>query len=60
MTPATTSETTGAAAGKLVEASVFDVIAAIERDAELPEQTRRHWVCSLGRIAKRGWVVQPR
>jgi len=52
MTPATTSETTGAAAGKLVEASVFDVIAAIERDAELPEQTRRHWVCSLGRIAK--------
>ena len=54
MTPATTSETTttGAAAGKLVEASVFDVIAAIERDAELPEQTRRHWVCSLRQIAK--------
>ena len=35
-----------------MEASVFDVIAAIERDAELPEQTRRHWVCSLRQIAK--------
>ena len=53
MTTATTSEATATgAAAKLVEASFLDVIAAIERDAELPDQTPQHWVCSLRQIAK--------
>ena len=33
------------------------LIAAIEQAAELSEQTRRHWVCSLRQIAK--WLDRP-
>ena len=41
----------------LLEASFADAIAAIEQAAELPEQIRRHWACSLRQIAK--WLDRP-
>ena len=47
MTPTTT----------LLEPSFVDLIAAIEQAAELSEQRRRHWVCSLRQIAK--WLDRP-
>jgi Phage integrase family len=37
----------------LLEPSIADSITAIEQAVELPEQTRRHWVCSLRQILKR-------
>ncbi len=40
----------------LLEASFADAVAAIE-SSKLPEQTRRHWLCSLGQIAK--WLDRP-
>ena len=47
MTPATT----------LLEPSFLDLIAGIEQAAELSEQRRRHWICSLRQIAK--WLDRP-
>jgi integrase len=47
MTPTTT----------LLEPSFLNLIAAIEQAAGLPEQRRRHWVCSLRQIAK--WLDRP-
>src|ERR1700678_3284748 len=41
----------------LLERSFADAIAAIEAAAELPEDKRRHWVCSLRQIAK--WLDRP-
>jgi integrase len=41
----------------LLEPSVEDLIAAIEQAAELPEQTRRHWMCSSRQITK--WLDRP-
>lgn len=41
-----------ATATKLVEPSFADAIAAIEQEESLPEQTKRHWTCSLRQIAK--------
>ena len=42
---------------RLLEPSFADLIAAIEQAADLSEQTRRHWVCSLRQIAK--WLDRP-
>ncbi len=36
----------------LIETSFADAIGIIEASTELPEQTRRHWMTSLRRIAK--------
>jgi integrase len=47
MTPTTT----------LLEPSFLALIEIIEQAADLPEQRRRHWVCSLRQIAK--WLDQP-
>jgi integrase len=41
----------------LLEPSIADVITAIEQAAELADQTRRHWVCSLRQIVK--WLDRP-
>ena len=41
----------------LLEPSFMALIAAIEQAADLPEQRRRHWVCSLRQIAK--WLDRP-
>jgi hypothetical protein len=41
----------------LLEPSFAVAIAAIDQAAELPEQTQRHWVCSLRQIAK--WLDRP-
>ena len=41
----------------LLEPCFFDLIAAIEQAQDLPEQTRRHWVCSVRQIAK--WLDRP-
>jgi hypothetical protein len=41
----------------LLEPSFFDLIASIEQAADLSEQRRRHWVCSLRQIAK--WLDRP-
>ena len=41
----------------LLEPSFIDLIGAIEQAAELSEQRRRHWVCSLRQIAK--WLDRP-
>jgi hypothetical protein len=47
----------GALATRLVEASFADLITAVEGGAELSEQCRRHWTCSLRQIAK--WLGRP-
>ena len=47
MTPTTT----------LLEPSFLDLIAAVEQAAELSDQRRRHWVCSMRQIAK--WLDRP-
>ena len=60
MTTGTTSETAataGAVAGKLLEPSFADLVAALEQAANLPVQTRRHWVCSVRQVAK--WLDRP-
>jgi integrase len=44
-------------ATELLEPSFLDLIAAIERAADLPEQHRRHWVCSLRQVAN--WLDRP-
>src|SRR5262249_13755412 len=44
-------------AATLLEPSFADLIAAIAQAAELSEQHRRHWTCSLQRIAK--WLDRP-
>src|SRR5690348_17664789 len=36
---------------KLIDATLADVLAAIERDASLPEPKREAWCCSIRRIA---------
>ena len=41
----------------LLESSFVDLIAAITQAAELSEQRRRHWVCSLQQIAR--WLDRP-
>src|ERR1700726_3396818 len=41
----------------LLEPSFHDLIATIEQAAELSEQRRRHWVCSLRQTAK--WLGRP-
>ena len=41
----------------LLEPSFNDLIGAIERAAELPEQRRRHWASSLRQIAR--WLDRP-
>ena len=41
----------------LLEPSFSDLITAIEQANDLPGQQRRHWVCSLRRIAK--WLNRP-
>jgi integrase len=45
------------AATALLEPSFAELIAAIEQAAELSEQLRRHWACSLRQIAK--WLDRP-
>jgi integrase len=45
------------ASAALLEPSFVDLIAAIGQAAELPVQTRRHWVCSARRIAS--WLDRP-
>lgn len=45
------------AATTLMEPSFADLIGAIEQAAELSEQRRRHWACSLRQIAK--WLDRP-
>ena len=47
MTPAT----------PLLEPSFAALIAAVEQAADLPVQTRRHWVCSVRQVAK--WLDRP-
>jgi hypothetical protein len=42
---------------ELSEQSFLDLIAAVERAPDLPEQRRRHWICSLRQIAK--WLDRP-
>src|SRR5215207_4235561 len=37
---------------ELLEPSFGDLLAALEAGSELPEQTRRHWLCSVRQIAK--------
>jgi integrase len=44
-------------AAALLEPSLLDVIAAIERAPDLSEQRRRHWDCSLRQMAN--WVDRP-
>jgi len=44
-------------AATLLEPSFADLIAAIAQAAELSEQRRRHWICSLQQIAK--WLDRP-
>ena len=39
----------------LLEPSFIDLIGAIEQAAELSEQRRRHWVCSLRQIVRPQW-----
>src|SRR5215471_105284 len=41
----------------LLEPSFADAVAGIEQGAQLPEQIRRHWACSLRQIAK--WLDRP-
>jgi hypothetical protein len=41
----------------LLEPSFLVLIEAIERAADLPEQRRRHWVCSLRQTGK--WLDRP-
>jgi hypothetical protein len=41
----------------LLELSFADAVAAIEQAAQMPEQIRRHWICSLRQIAK--WLDRP-
>src|ERR1700730_13894118 len=41
----------------LLEPSFLTLIEAIERAADLPAQTRRHWVCSARQVAK--WMDRP-
>jgi site-specific recombinase XerD len=41
----------------LLEPSFTDLIAAIEQEPELSQQTRRHWVCSARQIAR--WLDRP-
>jgi hypothetical protein len=50
VTPATPTPT-------LLELSFLDLITTIEQAKDLPEQTRRHWVCSLRQVAK--WLDRP-
>jgi hypothetical protein len=45
------------AATTLLEPSFLDLIAAVEHAAELSEQRRRHWICSLRQIAS--WLDRP-
>jgi integrase len=42
---------------RLLEPSFVDALASIGQAADLSEQTRRHWVCSLRQIAK--WLDRP-
>jgi hypothetical protein len=35
----------------LLEPSLLDALLAVERADDLPEQTRRHWACSMRRLA---------
>src|SRR4051794_389710 len=39
-------------ASPLIESSLADALAAIENASALPSDTRRHWACSLRRIAE--------
>ena len=41
----------------LLEPSFAALIAAVEQAADLPVQTRRHWVCSVRQVAK--WLDRP-
>src|SRR5688500_10364066 len=41
-----------AKAAELLEPSFSDLVAALDAATELPEQTRRHWLCSVRQIAK--------
>ncbi len=38
--------------GRLHEPSFADAVAVIDKAVELPEQKRRHWICSLRQMAK--------
>jgi integrase len=40
-----------------LEQSFADLVAAVEQTANLPVQTRRHWVCSVRQVAK--WLDRP-
>jgi integrase len=42
---------------KLLEPSFADAINVIEQVKDLSDQQRRHWICSLGQIAK--WLDRP-
>ena len=41
----------------VLEPSFADLIRTVEQANELPEQRRRHWICSLRQIAK--WRDRP-
>ncbi|MGB8058124.1 MAG: site-specific integrase, partial [Pseudolabrys sp.] len=41
----------------LLEPSFAALLAALEQAADLPVQTRRHWVCSVRQVAK--WLDRP-
>src|SRR5215208_5704452 len=41
----------------LLEPSFAEIIEAVKRASELPEQRRRHWDCSLQQTAK--WIDRP-
>jgi hypothetical protein len=41
----------------LLEPSFAAFIAAVEQAADLPLQTRRHWLCSVWQVAK--WLDRP-
>jgi integrase len=41
----------------LLEPCFVDALAAVEGATDLPEQTRRHWTCSLRQVAK--WLDRP-
>jgi hypothetical protein len=41
----------------LLEPCFVDALAAVEGATDLPEQTRRHWACSLRQVAK--WLDRP-
>src|ERR1700722_13561506 len=53
----TTTTGTATADTALFGPSFSDLVAAIEAAKDLPEQTRRHWACSVRQVAN--WLDRP-